>query len=794
MVEAPIPRIKKEPITSTEYTSVGYIPVNLGEYELLPAETLFNKYPHLLAYDLEVADDYSDESLSLNKILEDDEEIAKAVDQLPGKLDLLHLGKFWQSLLGSYIQIPSNEQAFLNRLPAIFDLDSINENAGKLLSSFITDSQRAKAILLRLPGQIDFATISSGSLSFLATIANINQGEFKKEILAKFPEKLEPSQFSLQLANTLLFSLMRSQETRQLLVDKLPANIDVNTLTEGGYVFLQTVLDNDLEAVKSKLTATIGFAQLSEAGAKLLISVYKRDVAQVPDVTYSGDFDKLTDGAKLLFDTLAKLKKLTITNERFIANLDFNKLTTNGYLLVKTWLSDQNTQDKNRALVALLPEQIDVNLSFVSRAHPLLSDLVATKNPEIIKSILAKISPNLDVSKLTQDGYSFLYSLLKLHPDAAGEIISKLPSKLDLRVVNKNGAYLLIELIKNYQYQFVFTDAQLQTKPEELSAGALELITYLVEFTNLSPPAKVYIENVEAYLVAANDAEALFDDDISQHTGGERERQIKAKVRYTSAIEVKKSNMQRVFLDAIEKFKPEVIGEVRASISKLANEIIRMYEETDGKTIVFVTGGKSRSLTEVFLKKLIDSLPKDHPAVQALQQRVRLSDIENKNLYGEPTSNQYFKRRADGSLLLNKKSDLDPANTTFVFIDDFMNSGKKAFKLIQSLSELDADARFLAFTGNKPSENDDTDVTEDRPTGWQDNVSLVKVGTDDQDALQLVRALSNLVSQYVDVRLNGRIKTSTAYFSTRNGISPDPDLLKSYRNGYKLMINLKNQL
>lgn len=198
--------------------------------------------------------------------------------------------------------------------------------------------------------------------------------------------------------------------------------------------------------------------------------------------------------------------------------------------------------------------------------------------------------------------------------------------------------------------------------------------------------------------------------------------------------------------------EPGTAEGLQESVIRVAAQIEKMYESGQKKDFVFIVGGKSRRLTEALLDGAAEHLPPDHPAIQAIKERVRLDDSQNKNMYGESTSKQVGERKVQVPPLIALLGKL--GNRQLVVCDDAMETGRKVFHTLSVLQEKGINARYIVFSG--PSEfSAGTDYL--RPDNWEMFKDRVIVGTNNSNAAKVIRGISGLLSSYANIRLNKNV-------------------------------------
>lgn len=196
----------------------------------------------------------------------------------------------------------------------------------------------------------------------------------------------------------------------------------------------------------------------------------------------------------------------------------------------------------------------------------------------------------------------------------------------------------------------------------------------------------------------------------------------------------------------------EAIEAISESVDHIADEILALYAHSEGKRFVFVVGGKSRRLTEALLQMVAERFPDGHEAKKAVEQRVRLDDVENKNLYGEGISIQHDRKDSDTSPL----EPLSDENVELIICDDAMQTGRKVFHTLHALDKRKMKARYIVFTGPEQFAEGSDYL---RPDSWENYKDRVMVGSRNQQAFKVVKGLSSLLSRYANLRLHGNVRS-----------------------------------
>ena len=161
---------------------------------------------------------------------------------------------------------------------------------------------------------------------------------------------------------------------------------------------------------------------------------------------------------------------------------------------------------------------------------------------------------------------------------------------------------------------------------------------------------------------------------------------------------------------------------------------------------------KVEDLQKLCHKHVVDQLPDNHPARDAIKNRVRLDDKQNKNLYGENISTQAGNKKASLGVLKY----LGGKDRELIVCDDSMETGRKVFHTLGELDKAGVSARYTVFSG--PGEfSQGSDYL--RPEGWEQFKDKVTVGTTQEKAAKTLRGLSGLLSSHTNVRLNKNVHT-----------------------------------
>lgn len=218
------------------------------------------------------------------------------------------------------------------------------------------------------------------------------------------------------------------------------------------------------------------------------------------------------------------------------------------------------------------------------------------------------------------------------------------------------------------------------------------------------------------------------------------------------ALDYETENYQKIFNEvAAALSEPNTVKVLHECVVSVAVEIEKMYTSSPDNNFVFVVGGKSRMLTETLLESVVNQLPNNHPAVQAIKQRIRLDDVENKNLYGERTSTQTG--RADITIPVPIAAST-LGNRKLVVCDDSMETGRKVFQTLSTLENEGIDARYIVFSGPREFSSDYDYL---KPNNWESFRYKVVVGTNNPNASKVIKGISTLLSRYANLRLNKNI-------------------------------------
>jgi len=207
---------------------------------------------------------------------------------------------------------------------------------------------------------------------------------------------------------------------------------------------------------------------------------------------------------------------------------------------------------------------------------------------------------------------------------------------------------------------------------------------------------------------------------------------------------------------------PEWSIEIQERVFSLTTRLIQIVDAhilSNNNKIQIVVGGKSRILTETLLSSVRERLPRNHDAIRLIDDRVRLNDTENRNLYGETTSTQ---------IELVKAYIIPPAlaeHSTIIFIDDYINSGRKAFNFLKAFEDRGNDAYFLSFGGDSSSIMSGDPSR--RPADWDRFSGKVFIAEGNNISTRILELTSTLLSRYLDLRLNHRISMAKVTTSAR---------------------------
>lgn len=89
-----------------------------------------------------------------------------------------------------------------------------------------------------------------------------------------------------------------------------------------------------------------------------------------------------------------------------------------------------------------------------------------------------------------------------------------------------------------------------------------------------------------------------------------------------------------------------------------------------------------------------------------------------------------------------------------IVFDDNMQSGLKVYRTLTELNKVGINARYIVFSGPKKFLKGLEFL---RPKGWENYKQKVTVGTDNERALRALVGLSDLLSNYTNVRLNKNV-------------------------------------
>lgn len=223
---------------------------------------------------------------------------------------------------------------------------------------------------------------------------------------------------------------------------------------------------------------------------------------------------------------------------------------------------------------------------------------------------------------------------------------------------------------------------------------------------------------------------------------------------------------EREFRDDIEYVinaleKPKVQAQIERSVENVANYIIDVYSENPRTKFIFVVGGKSRQVTHVLLNKVAALLPPNHPAAADIRRKVRLTDSENKHLYSDITvCEDVDDILPEGDV--TPLSELASSKTEFIFCEEVMDTGTKAFTTLRNLENNKMKGQFIIFasTGETSNVSPITKVLHNRPDNWQEYQHLIFTGVSDKSLALTLKKISSLISKRVSIHLNKAVLLS----------------------------------
>lgn len=231
--------------------------------------------------------------------------------------------------------------------------------------------------------------------------------------------------------------------------------------------------------------------------------------------------------------------------------------------------------------------------------------------------------------------------------------------------------------------------------------------------------------------------------------------------------------------------KQDVIEKVSQSIDVVRTHLIELFAKNQNKKFIFVVGGKSRVLTELLLSEVARTLPQGNEKInEAVSNRVRLNDQENKNLYGKSTSRQGIQGTDINPNLNVLKSIIKDKDTEVVVFDESIDTGTKAFRILQFLKQAGIKAHFFAFASHDRQGS----------RNFVENMDgRVVVGTHDEATRKTLKSIAALLSEHVNLRLNNMID----FDFNRIPISIDdlpPEKASNLRKSHQLLTKLKKKL
>jgi len=214
----------------------------------------------------------------------------------------------------------------------------------------------------------------------------------------------------------------------------------------------------------------------------------------------------------------------------------------------------------------------------------------------------------------------------------------------------------------------------------------------------------------------------------------------------------------------LEKFFSD--PELKNQLEKLCTQLKEILEEIcsdyPDRKILLVVGGKSRRIVELFLQNAVAQMSDGSDWSEILKERIRLTDHENKNLYGELSSTQIDEKKDIYQPLIPKAiRDQSNSHPVIVYVDDHVAGRKKAKKMLQALHSIGFQATFvslvgaesaavLAEKGKKATEKPD-ELSQFRDNGFDGSIRIAYYGG---ELSRHIDTFSRAYSHLIDVRMN----------------------------------------
>lgn len=185
-------------------------------------------------------------------------------------------------------------------------------------------------------------------------------------------------------------------------------------------------------------------------------------------------------------------------------------------------------------------------------------------------------------------------------------------------------------------------------------------------------------------------------------------------------------------------------SEYRKFVDNLVDTLNRLV---DSQTTIII-GGKSRKIVETIIECLLPSKLVSDTVIVAWKNRIRLDQNNNKNIYhpDQIISDLTIKQVLESKVAKGSK---------ILFIDDSLNTGRKAFYFISNLERIGFNGIFLSLSGflNAKPDNDYL-----YPNNWQNLTQKVVSISSGKTVSEEIHLTSRMISFALDARLRGDVQ------------------------------------